>query len=138
MSLPAAPARPVRPGLAIALALLVGMFSTVFGLGALFDSEGDLAPVVRLLMPAALLLAPITVGVILRPLGASTAILGASMASGTALFACAPVAMLSPAVIGALTLLGGIVAMLWTAVVVVRQRTARPLPPRLDVTPGAS
>jgi hypothetical protein len=138
MSLPAAPARVVRPGLAIALALLVGMFSTLFGLGAWFDSEGNLAPVVRVLMPLALLVAPIAVGVILRPLGASTAIVGASMASGTALFVCAPVAMLGPAPIGAITLFGGMVAMLWTAVVVVRRRTARPLPPRMDVMPPAS
>ena len=75
MWLPAAPDRVVRPGLAIALDLLVGMFSTVFGVGALFDSEGDLAPIVRLL---------------------------------------------------------------WTAVVVVRQRSGKPLPPRMDVMRPAS
>jgi hypothetical protein len=34
--------------------------------------------------------------------------------------------------------LGGIVAMLWTAIVIVRQRTAIPLPPRLDVVRPAS
>jgi hypothetical protein len=138
MSLPAAPARPVRPALAIALGVLVGMFSTLFGVGVLFDTEANVAPIVRVLLPAALLLAPIAVGVLLRPLGGATAVLGASMASGTALFVCAPVAMLAPPVIGAVTLVGGIVAMLWTAVVVVRQRTTRALPPRTDLAHPAA
>ena len=133
MEVPEAPAGPIRPTLAVVLAIFVGLFSLAFGLGALVDTEGDLAPIVRVLMPAALLVAPLAVGVLLRRLGVWTAILGASLASGAVLVVCAPVAMMSAAGVGAVVLLGGIVAMLGTASVVVRERTDPSVPPRQDV-----
>jgi len=133
MEVPKAPVRPVRPTLAAVLAIFVGTFSLLFGLGALYDTEGNLAPAVRILMPLALLVAPIVVAVLLRPLGVWTSVLGASLASGAVLVVCAPIAMMRAATVGTVVLLGGIVAMLWTTVVVVRERTSTPVPPRVDV-----
>lgn len=132
MQTPAPPRPPIRPGLAILVAIFVGLFALLFGLGVLYDSEAHTAPIITLLVPLDLLIAPVVVGVRLRALGGWTALTGGAIASGTALFVCLPVALTMPPSIGAVVLGGALAAMVFAPPVIVSARTRRAAPLRRD------
>ena len=132
MEIPAPPQHAVRPTFAILIAIFVGMFSLLFGLGSLFDSEGEIAPAIRVLLPVALLAAPIVLAIRLRPLGAWTAVTAGALASGVVLVFGLPVAFLAPAAVGVLVLTLAIVGTVVAAGPIVESRRRRPAPSRRD------
>lgn len=132
MEIPAPPQRAVRPAFAILLVSFVGLFSLLFSIGALLESDTELDPTIRVLLPAALLVAPAVLASRLRPLGLWTAITGAALASGAVLVFAMPVAVLSPAIVGSVVLSAAIGGMIAVGDPIVRVRRKRPAPRRRD------
>ena len=132
MDVPAAPPARIRPALAVLLAIFVGMFSTLFGLAALFERDAQMVPLVRLLMPCALLVAPVVVAIQVRRLGIWMSVTAWALASGAALVICAPIAMMMNGTAGTLALLGGIVVMMSVGRSIGREVEHPAVPPRID------
>jgi len=132
MDAPAAPPPRVRPALAVLLAIFVGMFSTLFGLAAVFERDTPLTPVVRVLMPLALLVAPVVVAVQVRRLGVWMSVTAWALASGAALVICAPIAMMMNGAVGTFALLGGVVVMMSVGRSVGHDVEHPAVPPRID------
>jgi len=117
------------------LAIFVGMFSTLFGLAALFERDVQMVPLVRLLMPCALLVAPVVVAIQVRRLGIWMSVTAWALASGATLVICAPIAMMMNGAAGTLALLGGIVVMMSVGRSVGREVEHPAVPPRIDEHP---